>query len=705
MRKLIGLLLLASASAYASLTYTATTNTATAVITALGSTGSASAAIFPTYSQNDGLFHIIMEEYSGGPSQFSVIKANANELFFQYVNSSGTMWSASAAAGTYTLPTNAWSVITITWQSGGFLQIYLNGVKLADSGATPLVWTAPPTTWSVGNRAAGGFDQRGSEALVGIWNRVLTAGEITTLATFATPTVAASSGLLNEWDLVGSSVAAQVGGVPLTVSGTTAGSDPIVAVASVTFSPTSLTFGSTAFGSSSSPQTVVMTNGGTSTLNISSISITGANTADFGKTTTCGSTLAASASCNIVVTFSPTANGTRSASVSVADNATGSPQTAALTGTGTGAPTDVVVTFPSANIYLSPYTWRTSGTSIIAPTGGAYLKGVVSGTTQIIANIDTSTVDTGAPSGDMPTIKVTIDDNPPVLVQFPVGATQVTLATGLTTASHRYRLEMIGGYQRQDGWASNYYWTKINSLEFSSAAVLSAPAIAAKTAYIVGDSYLQSFFGGFPVNGGSTGTTTYYQLVDASLAWPKMVSYAMGFEFGQLGYGGTGLLATQTSTTGGAPAGPSWWNMFDSVNAKSFTTAPDYLIEAWGINDHRGSFTTTQVQAAELSWLQAARIAMPTTKIFVLIPPGGQIGDAQNSAPIKAAVTAFADVNTFVIDPGTTMASAIPFTGTTWMCPVDGTHIEPNYHGMIAGFVTNAMKIAVNGTTAIGSFQ
>jgi hypothetical protein len=597
MRKLIVLLLLASASAYASLTFSATTNTATAVITALGSTGSASAAIFPTYSQNDGLFHIIMEEYNGGPSQFSVIKANANELFFQYVNASGTTWSASAPAGTYSLPTNAWSVITITWQSGGFLQIYLNGVKLADSGSTPLVWTAPPTTWSVGNRAAGGFDQRGSEALVGIWNRVLTAGEITTLATFATPTVAAASGLLNEWDLVGSSVAAQVGGVPLTTSGTTSGSDPPTVLPDVTF------------------------------------------------------------------------------------------------------------TFPNPNIYLSPYTWRTSGTSIIAPTGGAYIKGVVSGTTKIIANIDTSTVDTGAPAGDMPTIKVTIDDLPPTFVQFSVAGTQVTLASGLTTASHRYRLEMIGGYQRQDGWASNYYWTKINSLEFSSAAALSAPAISAKTAYIVGDSYLQSFFGGFPINGGTTGTTTYYQLVDASLAWPKMVSYAMGFEFGQVGYGGTGLLATQTSTTGGAPAGPSSWNMYDSVNAKSFATPPDYLIEAWGINDHRGSFTTTQVQAAELSWLQAARIAMPTTKIFVLIPPGGQIGDAQNSAPIKAAVTAFADANTYVIDPGTTMASAIPFTGTTWMCPVDGTHIEPSYHGMIAGFVSNQMKISLSGATASGSFQ
>ena len=52
----------------------------------------------------------------------------------------------------------------------------------------------------------------------------------------------------------------------------------------------------------------------------------------------------------------------------------------------------------------------------------------------------------------MPTLKVTIDDQPPAFVQFPPGAKQVTLAT-LSPDAHRYRIEVIGGNQiKPDGW-------------------------------------------------------------------------------------------------------------------------------------------------------------------------------------------------------------------------------------------------------------
>ena len=60
-----------------------------------------------------------------------------------------------------------------------------------------------------------------------------------------------------------------------------------------------------------------------------------ANLGDFPETTTCGSSLAAAASCTIGVTFTPVAIGSRSAAVTIADNAAGSPQTISLTGTGT----------------------------------------------------------------------------------------------------------------------------------------------------------------------------------------------------------------------------------------------------------------------------------------------------------------------------------------------------------------------------------
>jgi hypothetical protein len=113
--------------------------------------------------------------------------------------------------------------------------------------------------------------------------------------------------------------------------GTGTGSSP-----GLSFSPTSVSFGSVAVSSSSTPVTITLTNSGTATLFISGITFTGASQGDFSKTTTCGATLAVAATCNVVVTFSPTATGSRNADLSVTDNASGSPQTVALSGTGTG---------------------------------------------------------------------------------------------------------------------------------------------------------------------------------------------------------------------------------------------------------------------------------------------------------------------------------------------------------------------------------
>ncbi len=107
----------------------------------------------------------------------------------------------------------------------------------------------------------------------------------------------------------------------------------VTSATAVSLSPSSLTFGDVAVGSSSSPQTVTITNTGSQTLNISGISTTG----DFSQTNTCGAllnSLGAGQSCSVSVTFTPTASGGRGGALSISDNAVGSPQTIPLTGTG-----------------------------------------------------------------------------------------------------------------------------------------------------------------------------------------------------------------------------------------------------------------------------------------------------------------------------------------------------------------------------------
>src|SRR5207249_3088680 len=106
-------------------------------------------------------------------------------------------------------------------------------------------------------------------------------------------------------------------------------------------SPTSLTFGNQNVGATSAAQAVTLSNPSGAALTITSIGFTGTNPGDFGQTNTCPlspSTLAVNATCTINVTFTPTVTGSRSATLTVTDNASNSPQTAGVSGTGIAPP-------------------------------------------------------------------------------------------------------------------------------------------------------------------------------------------------------------------------------------------------------------------------------------------------------------------------------------------------------------------------------
>ncbi len=100
--------------------------------------------------------------------------------------------------------------------------------------------------------------------------------------------------------------------------------------------PLALSFGNPIVGVSTSPLTTTLSNSGSTALNISGINIIGPNAGEFSQSaTTCGSSLAAGASCTIAVIVTPAAAGVRSASLSIGDDAANSPQTVALSGTAT----------------------------------------------------------------------------------------------------------------------------------------------------------------------------------------------------------------------------------------------------------------------------------------------------------------------------------------------------------------------------------
>ncbi len=122
--------------------------------------------------------------------------------------------------------------------------------------------------------------------------------------------------------------------VSLTAAGAFAA--PAEAAAAIRFMPTSLTFASQAIGTTSAPQTITVTNSGDTSTFINSAAVP--NTLDFTVVSDgcSGLTLTPGASCAMSITFNPKASGTRTAALTVTDNAPGSPQTAPLTGTATG---------------------------------------------------------------------------------------------------------------------------------------------------------------------------------------------------------------------------------------------------------------------------------------------------------------------------------------------------------------------------------
>ena len=99
----------------------------------------------------------------------------------------------------------------------------------------------------------------------------------------------------------------------------------------MTFSSTNLNFGFLQIGLTSPPQTVTVSNVSSHSVTFNSI----AGSGDFSQSNTCPTTLNASQSCTITVTFTPTAAGTRTGAVTLTDSDPGSPtQTIALSGAG-----------------------------------------------------------------------------------------------------------------------------------------------------------------------------------------------------------------------------------------------------------------------------------------------------------------------------------------------------------------------------------
>jgi hypothetical protein len=156
----------------------------------------------------------------------------------------------------------------------------------------------------------------------------------------------------------------------------------------VGLAPTSLAFGNQNVASTSASQTVTLTNGSAVNLDIANVGFTGADPPDFAiPASNCIPAVPSHGTCTITITFAPTAAGARSAVLTVTDDASTSPQSINVTGTGVSTAA-VTLSAPSLTFTSQAVATTSAPQTVTLTNSGA-------GSLSI-----TSIISTGANSGD-----------------------------------------------------------------------------------------------------------------------------------------------------------------------------------------------------------------------------------------------------------------------------------------------------------------
>ena len=167
----------------------------------------------------------------------------------------------------------------------------------------------------------------------------------------------------------------------------------IAAISSV--APAVIDFATQRVGTPSGARQVVVTNTGIGELNVTGVSLQGANVGDFAFTNGCTSPVSPGPGCTISVTFRPMATGARSASLRILTDTPQSPQTVSLTGTGVASQADLSptsVSFGGINVVggtsSKTVTVRNTGTASLNFGGAAAftIVGANAGDFRITAN-------------------------------------------------------------------------------------------------------------------------------------------------------------------------------------------------------------------------------------------------------------------------------------------------------------------------------
>ncbi len=249
-----------------------------------------------------------------------------------------------ASSAPFTIPTSLVSSETVMT----IIASYNGGSGVALLTLEPAaVLSVSPTAWDYGYQGVGATSAVESFALTNsgtaaltINSVQLTSGQVFNISTNTCGSSIAAGGscsvsvTFNPSASGAASDAVQISyGSPATIQSISLTGNGAVPLAGL--SPTPLSFGNQAMPGSATAVATLSNSGNASLTNISA-SISGTNAADFAISSDgcSGVILPANSNCLVTIVFTPKAKGSRQATLSIADSASGSPQTISLTGAG-----------------------------------------------------------------------------------------------------------------------------------------------------------------------------------------------------------------------------------------------------------------------------------------------------------------------------------------------------------------------------------
>lgn len=355
----------------------------------------------------------------------------------------------------------------------------------------------------------------------------------------------------------------------------------------------------------------------------------------------------------------------------------------------------LVIPVDNSNLVWSPGNWDTlnvsdfgvSTKSMQTACCGAYLRFKFTGSTTAALNIDTSTL-TGF-GANVPVLRVVTNDVSSQDISTTVGATSITVGTGLTSgSSYTIEVYVIGSVEAQGTrWGaagvSPTNVVRINGITLDSGATIqAAPTRSGGIGYVFGDSITEGVR--------AAGTTTQPADHDKSYAW--YLATATNCEIGIIGFGATGW---QVSGSGSVPAFPSHWNLHTTGRSRTFVT-PNWVVVNHGTN---GATSASNVS----SWLTSARTTFGASAwLFILVPPGGAAKTTLQTGVSNYLAGAPADTKVALIDLSDRVSTAgLTTLGSATYKAIDGLHPYQWVHGMIGAAA--AQKITSTMIAAAGA--